>query len=1184
MFCDFLICTWNVNGWTRNNCCIRNAVISCIKPDIICLNETHLSNNHDNQPNVEGYSWIGHCRPVRHTRSVRQFGGVGILYKDSLLQNFDISVISKCYDGILGVLFTSKITGVQLLIICVYLPPEESPWGRDAETFFAHLLSIVYLYTNVDHVFIAGDLNARIGCSLDYMKDVDDLGDRTVLDHSINKHGESLLEFLIESKMMVLNGRVTPEFDNFTSVSTRGRAVVDYFITSHNSYSICSKLEVFLASDMIERYGLVNMLGNHCKMPDHSMITCAIQLATPARSDNIEVSSVTNDVPTWKFYYFDKIPGDFMNNNLFKQTLFIITERIQNIEKNEQMLDQVYQDFCKAVLSEMDEWLQSKDCSKQVRKRLKNSKPYWNEHLYELWRDMKDSEKQFLKFKGQNSQRSILREKFHDKRLVFDKSLRKAERTYYRNLGENLEAEININDPKAFWNHIQKLGPRKKSEIPLKIFDENGTPKCDVNDVLNHWRNQFSNLLNKPEENGENQGVKTGILQQLNIKEGEMMMANFSQHDRLNKSITREEIQKAVNNLKKGKAVGPDLLPNEILIHANVQTFVLNLIQFCFDNSIVPTMWKKAIINPIPKSASKDPCIPLNYRGISLLCCFSKLYSAIIHNRLYNEAEKENWIVEEQNGFRKKRSCLDHLFVITSVVRNNLEAEKAIFAAFVDFQKAFDWVDRGLLLYKLVQFFGINGKMYWAIKSMLQNSQSRIRLNKSFFSNWFDVSSGVRQGDSLSPLLFNLYINDLATEIKNLRCGVPISNDHDLSILLYADDIVLLSESEQGLQNMLNRLYEWCNNWCLDVNLSKTNVIHFRGHDKLRTSTIFNFGDHPISIVNEYKYLGLFLNENMEFNRTAQHLAVAGARALGAIRNKIYSLKDVGFKTFSKLFYSGVVPILDYCSSVWGFKKIKCIDDIQNRAVRYFLGVHRFCPLPMLEGDMGWDTSLTRRHISMVKLWNRIIAMSGNRLPSLILKYNNDHSNRFKNWFSEFKDLIGLTTFQCNVVEFTSISVDALRKSLKDKQTHDWHNARYQKTKLRYYNLFKHDGETEPYILSNLTKFERSTYAQFRAGILPLAIETGRFQNIELNDRLCVFCLGEHPDSRNIEDEFHFLCECHKYDELRKCLFTKISNKFPEFVNMDNIDKFLLLNTHAQIDTAKFVNKAYITRRNLIYK
>ena len=170
---------------------------------------------------------------------------------------------------------------------------------------------------------------------------------------------------------------------------------------------------------------------------------------------------------------------------------------------------------------------------------------------------------------------------------------------------------------------------------------------------------------------------------------------------------------------------------------------------------MVPDVWLEALIFPIPKSSSSDPRVPLNYRGISLLSVISKLYTSSLNTRLSTFAEENDLIVDEQNGFRPDRSCLDHIFVL----HNTLEIRKKLncqtFCAFVDFKKAFDFVDRDFLLYKLHEL-GIDGNFYYAIKSLYQDSKSSIQLNNRCTDS-FDIKSGVRQGDPLSPTLFSLF-------------------------------------------------------------------------------------------------------------------------------------------------------------------------------------------------------------------------------------------------------------------------------------------------------------------------------------------------------------------------------------------------------------------------------------------
>lgn len=137
-------------------------------------------------------------------------------------------------------------------------------------------------------------------------------------------------------------------------------------------------------------------------------------------------------------------------------------------------------------------------------------------------------------------------------------------------------------------------------------------------------------------------------------------------------------------------------------------------------------------------------------------CVVAKIYSYVLNNRLLTYLENQELLVDEQNGFRKDRSCLDHVFTLNSVTQNT----NSSFVAFIDLQKAFDSVDRELLEYRLLSS-GIDGNFYYAVKSLYKNSQSCVRLGEGY-TNWFGCNTGVRQGDNLSLTLFALYINDLA--------------------------------------------------------------------------------------------------------------------------------------------------------------------------------------------------------------------------------------------------------------------------------------------------------------------------------------------------------------------------------------------------------------------------------------
>ena len=276
---------------------------------------------------------------------------------------------------------------------------------------------------------------------------------------------------------------------------------------------------------------------------------------------------------------------------------------------------------------------------------------------------------------------------------------------------------------------------------------------------------------------------------------------------------------------------------------------------------------------------------------------------------------------DEQNGFRRGRSCIDHLSSLTSLIETRNKLKLETFAAFVDFSKAYDRVDRQLLWGKLSQL-GLSGKMLSALKAIYHDVQCSVRLN-GVYTEWFQVTGGLKQGCLLSPLLFNLYVNDLIGEINSLEEGIEIG-DERLNLLLYADDIVLVAPSEAGLQSMLTCLNTWCNKWRLKINVDKTKVVHFRVTmvtGTPQTGATFHCGDDVVDIVSQYRYLGLIVSEFMDYNIMSKAVAQSAGRALGLIIAKSKAYGGIPYECFTKLYNALVIPMFNYGADIWGTRE-----------------------------------------------------------------------------------------------------------------------------------------------------------------------------------------------------------------------------------------------------------------------
>ena len=544
----------------------------------------------------------------------------------------------------------------------------------------------------------------------------------------------------------------------------------------------------------------------------------------------------------------------------------------------------------------------------------------------------------------------------------------------------------------------------------------------------------------------------------------------------------------------------------------------------------------------------------------------------MLNNRIVQFLETNSILAEEQNGFRASRSCLDHIFSLTCLIRQRLSLNLDTFACFIDLKKAFDFINRKLLLFKLLML-GINGKIFYALEEILSETSSCIRIN-NFYTDKFRVDNGIRQGDSLSTSLFSIYINDLVDMLKNLNVGIEI-NGTNLCCLLFADDLVILAENVDDLKMLINNLYTWANTWRLSINISKSKIIHFRKTRKSLTEAEFKFGNEILEKVNKYKYLGLVLDEHLKFLNASEELASSGQRALGAIIYKYKEFKDMGFNTYTTLFNSGVLPILDYCCPVWSHIKTSKIEQVQHRAMRVYMGVNRFAPLLGIYGDMGWLPTKYRQMLENIRYWNSLLKMSNNRISKQIFMkdYNSKQMNTWCTFICQMFKTLHLSEYYENLI---SCDINVAKDAINNLYNDCWKKEARQKPKLRFYNKFKTDPSTEYYLKMHLSPTERYHMSQLRLGILQIAIETGRYRSIPVEQRFCILC-----NANKIEDEIHILFECPKYDKIRFIWLNKL--EISNFDLLNSKDDLLNIVFKFPRITAKYVVDIMKIRKSLLY-
>ena len=220
--------------------------------------------------------------------------------------------------------------------------------------------------------------------------------------------------------------------------------------------------------------------------------------------------------------------------------------------------------------------------------------------------------------------------------------------------------------------------------------------------------------------------------------------------------------------------------------------YIIEYFNKIFENGTFPEEWSEGYIIPLHKKGSRSEAE--NYRGITLL----KLFTRVINNRLTDWSEEYYVLIEAQAGFRVNMSTIDNVFVLHSLLTHVFNQDNKLYCAFIDFTKAFDYVVRYNLWYKMIKL-GIRGKILNIIKSMYSVVKSRVKYDNKLGTE-FACSLGVRQGECLSPMLFSLFLNDLEETFATEGYEGLTIDTFKIFMLLYADDIVIFSKNAEELQ------------------------------------------------------------------------------------------------------------------------------------------------------------------------------------------------------------------------------------------------------------------------------------------------------------------------------------------------------------------------------------------------
>ena len=606
--------------------------------------------------------------------------------------------------------------------------------------------------------------------------------------------------------------------------------------------------------------------------------------------------------------------------------------------------------------------------------------------------------------------------------------------------------------------------------------------------------------------------------------------------------IDYSTVSSAIKRLKNGKACGVDNIPNEFLKnggHALILSLT-KLFKFCKLTECFPEQWHQGLVKPLHKDGSKESLN--NYRGITVCSNVYKVFTSVIERQLMGYLEEYEVLGEMHGAYRKGRRLEDQYFTLKGICCLRKSKKLKTWLSFLDISKAFDTVDRDRLFIKLWEK-GIQGKAWRLIKGLYSKVENRVIFGP-FESTWFEVSHGVKQGCIMSPTLFSLVMSDLVDMLESQGLGIP-HRDIRIPCLLYADDIALLSDSEDNLTRMLNVAYAFCLKWGMKVNENKSKVMVIG--KRCNSCKKWMLGNVAITECTVYKYLGIMFSQSLSDSAHVKTYLKPKAIRLRSYLNSILSAhENVNRVTFGDSIWKNVIlPSITHGCSVWlndSMESKSTLKSIQYSMAKAIMQVKSSPAVTAVLGELGWlplELSLDKFRL---KYYHRMrYDVPDTRLCKQIFDdmANGYLDNSPYHWpyFPQVNKIlinagIGRAMFSTN-----SEWLQPFLKRQLGSYKIDFFQDIDEKTSLQWYRAFKDSTFGVKYLFDTGNFYGTRLKFLARVGCLGINENVCRWGK---SDSKCDLC-GLHNETL-----LHFLFTCSKINFIRVKYYVKLENRLKE--------------------------------------
>jgi hypothetical protein len=499
-------------------------------------------------------------------------------------------------------------------------------------------------------------------------------------------------------------------------------------------------------------------------------------------------------------------------------------------------------------------------------------------------------------------------------KAALNRLLKRAERSHYESL---LQSKANM---KKLWIIIKDIINKKSANSPkkFKIGEEVITDKKVISNKFNDY---FINIGHDLARNIPNNAADA--LSYMNMDYPNSIVIYNTDESEVNKVV------KSLKNTSTGwDGIHNKVIKSSLSIILKPLTHVLNL---SLSQGTFPDSMKIARVIPLYKSGNDN--LITNYRPISILPVFSKLFERLMYNRLMDFIMSNDILYKYQFGFRRNYSTTMALVTLVDNIMSALDTGNIVIGVFLDFKKAFDTVNHDILLNKLSNY-GIRGVAHSWIKSYLSNRYQYVSYNNTDSQKKL-IKCGVPQGSILGPLLFLLYINDITFVSDSL---LPIIFADDTNVFLKGKN---LNDMIDNMNTELEKIVKWLNANKLSLNISKTQYMVFRTQrTKITHSKELSISGINLEFVEHAKFLGVYIDYCFTWDKHIQTIKSKISRGTAIIKK---AKPVLNMNSLITMYYSFIYPYLSYCVEVWGKAAtilLSTLQKLQKQVIRNIRSVH----------------------------------------------------------------------------------------------------------------------------------------------------------------------------------------------------------------------------------------------------